>query len=151
MRKEESASSWGCELKFYTIAAYPSCILSASSWGCELKCRIHGTCFDDFLSASSWGCELKYFVGHGCKCNIDVSLFMRLWVEIFARSIIYFASPGQPLHEAVSWNVTRFERNWQHLRSASSWGCELKSQGINKRPIDKMSASSWGCELKWSW
>ena len=78
-------------------------ILSASSWGCELKYSVQPFLCRKWLSASSWGCELKYsgnglnFIGesqplreavswnssgqcsHGSQ---NVSLFVRLWVEI---------------------------------------------------------------------
>ena len=54
-------------------------------------------------SASSWGCELKYYslIITG-KC-FTVSLFVRLWVEMYDRG----------------WNDAL-------EKSASSWGCELK-------------------------
>ena len=99
-----SASSWGCELKFLKIIQISIAFLSASSWGCELKCFAH--CCFSFLcrqplreavswnattpaalevlpsSASSWGCELKYKVTDETQSRYDVSLFVRLWVEI---------------------------------------------------------------------
>ena len=122
--KLPSASSWGCELKFFDVCGGLRGWLSASSWGCELK-LIHFTrkrvvkVVSLFVrlwvemqdvwrtvyrtrSASSWGCELK--------CNF---LITSPW------------SPGQPLREAVSWNIisrhiTEFGES-QPLREAVSW------------------------------
>ena len=77
------------------------------------------------LSASSWGCELKYNNKSAISATDNVSLFVRLWVEI--------------PHARTSNNSSM---------SASSWGCELKcirSSGIH---FCHRSASSWGCELK---
>ena len=119
-----SASSWGCELKCPWGIHALRLSQSASSWGCELKCvwPLLGCSLD--TSASSWGCELKYTE-----------------IGIFDEYI------GQPLREAVSWNisitlevpgrlVSLFVRLWVEIKihitiefifmSASSWGCELK-------------------------
>ena len=99
---------------------------------------------------------------------------------------------SQPLREAVSWNVWNCititddtvslfvrlwveiqisGRQWCRIRSASSWGCELKWPDIvpvfwrilvslfvrlwveilkqKLKSHMRQSASSWGCELKW--
>ena len=98
-------------------------------------------------SASSWGCELKYYFSdvqrtYTCqplreavswnrnnsvlRKQIRVSLFVRLWVEIY-------------LQTNMSLNTL----------SASSWGCELKYSIPLFQKEKRKSASSWGCELKW--
>ena len=122
---------------------------SASSWGCELKYLNYSHRLLWSPSASSWGCELKYTCDNSTDHPINVSLFVRLWVEI--------------LHPP---------KNYSLSASASSWGCELKSlfhlllqppgivslfvrlwvemnMTISGSMIN-MSASSWGCELKYS-
>ena len=98
-----SASSWGCELKWRGSYGTYHDQSSASSWGCELKfptIRIILACFQ---SASSWGCELKFRSADRDDCVREVSLFVRLWVEI---------------------EQIRLYTVW--MMSASSWGCELK-------------------------
>ena len=77
--------------------------MSASSWGCELKYCVLDFFRRDFTSASSWGCELKYRQSDIIPHSQLVSLFVRLWVEIYISISLYVIS-----------------------RSASSWGCELK-------------------------
>ena len=78
---------------------------------------------------------------------------------------------SQPLREAVSWNkiclkkaepnqVSLFVRLWVEIfrifetdcmvKSASSWGCELKCVILPSRINVTWSASSWGCELKYA-
>ena len=164
-----SASSWGCELKFQTGKILPKChcqpLREAVSWNFDrshnaqnVTCQplreavswnntIPNSSLIASTSASSWGCELKYRVicpfWHGCF----VSLFVRLWVEM--------------------WIYLPFS---QTIKSASSWGCELKwnqssqCQWMHRQPlreavswntcssynldIASLSASSWGCELK---
>ena len=101
----------------------------------------------------------------------QVSLFVRLWVEIYPAAGIVRATYSQPLREAVSWNsfkvpvplipvtVSLFVRLWvemwmwkeeihhqccQPLREAVSWNTENRIT----QPLPKLSASSWGCELK---
>ena len=56
--------------------------LSASSWGCELKYYYFVQKFSQNRSASSWGCELKYIINNAQIAAYIVSLFVRLWVEI---------------------------------------------------------------------
>ena len=165
----QSASSWGCELKYQLPAAsflpeYGQPLreavswnvledeyeingsTSASSWGCELKLQncagatpekgqplreavswnlcssVRGTA--GILSASSWGCELKYL----------------------ACDLCYFHS-CQPLREAVSWNVR--ESNWWRYTYVSLF-VRLWVEMLNscKNQSWLRSASSWGCELK---
>ena len=76
---------------------------SASSWGCELKCLLPWatvwTNSQPLREAVSWNESVKKKLSDGN----DVSLFVRLWVEI--------------------WTLLRTETEHQ---SASSWGCELK-------------------------
>ena len=99
-----------------------------------------------------------------------VSLFVRLWVENLFRCSKWMNWTRQPLREAVSWktdgvqiilnlvNVSLFVRLWVEkqspdrapigARSASSWGCELKTDCRGTDTQYNQSASSWGCELK---
>ena len=147
VRELQSASSWGCELKYKYETGVITNIPSASSWGCELKwiwCFRFLRCLRQPLrEAVSWNsiCSVseKYY---------SVSLFVRLWVEIFSMS--------------------KFAEN---ISSASSWGCELKYdfscyadnqtcvslfvrlwveivRQSHLPPRQWPSASSWGCELK---
>ena len=100
---DQSASLWGCELKYsindFTLLEKRS----ASLWGCELKYEWLGIRSEGQMSASLWGCELKYFRGRETECRRNVSLLVRLWVEIC---------------ENGGWLVM--------AKSASLWGCELK-------------------------
>ena len=57
---------------------------SASSWGCELKWKTDKKVLGGTVSASSWGCELKW-----------------------ENDIIKYHFRGQPLREAVSWNICK--------------------------------------------
>ena len=99
-------------------------------------------------SASLWGCELKYSEPQHYQQQRQVSLLVRLWVEMLC---------------GVSWLPS-------HQRSASLWGCELKwnnqlwslsetgqppceavswnDQGFINAVTRRTSASLWGCELK---
>ena len=99
------------------------------------------------MSASSWGCELKY------DCNIFTA-----WIhgqplrEAVSWNILLvllgYSCNRQPLREAVSWNIQSISiRGWvygQPLREAVSWNT------IVAFPLADVvsSASSWGCELK---
>ena len=190
---DKSASSWGCELKYLMRSWCSLLISSASSWGCELKCLYHvllGRCArrQPLREAVSWNviadvaCVPEEFVSLFVRLWVEmrsllripleslVSLFVRLWVEIVFPGIHPFRIGGQPLREAVSWNIQgpRYYR-WR-FSSASSWGCELKSPltcndlvsycvSLFVRLWVEMvywrawkwagrSASSWGCELK---
>ena len=164
-----STSSWGRELKCYTVTAEHRFHSSTSSWGRELKCfrKIHlpqlkrrplrevvswnandTPCADRlYMSTSSWGRELKCHQFRLSSIASRVDLFVRSWVEI---SFVVFKG--------------------KLLRSTSSWGRELKfnSKGVfgyyfgrplcevvswnNTTPIyfgqKHMSTSSWGRELK---
>ena len=77
-----SASLWGCELKCWRIESTIFCVPSASLWGCELKYVKTSDIPVVVGSASLWGCELKYVCRQVGLTSEDVSLFMRLWVEI---------------------------------------------------------------------
>ena len=101
----------------------------------------------------------------------DVSLFVRLWVEINPFYEKESRESRQPLREAVSWNGWNAFTTSMGIASASSWGCELKCRSYRgvKRPrrqplreavswnvyliiivhCSDSSASSWGCELKY--
>ena len=115
------AVSWNA----FRANSFPSVGQSASSWGCELKYHFHKTLRLPRTSASSWGCELKYeWIGRPCTFCY-VSLFVRLWVEINRgrKGIIITMS-------ASSWGCEL--KYYSHqvflcvILSASSWGCELK-------------------------
>ena len=144
-----SASSWGCELKFpveltdsHTINRQP--LREAVSWNIILIPVITMSS----LSASSWGCELKYYGFEDFVRFRNVSLFVRLWVEIIP-----------PMMPPVPVIVSLFVRLWvemtgwwmdcRQMKSASSWGCELKYMAAKANLIMSKSASSWGCELKY--
>ena len=123
-----SASSWGCELKYKGLWVFSVVVLSASSWGCELKCQFSTN-------------------PHAVP---GVSLFVRLWVEMWlSGSAVCWPSSAsswgcelkcvhhhsrkagycQPLREAVSWNNGGKIQYVRYPMSASSWGCELKYPG----------------------
>ena len=121
------------------------------------------------MSASSWGCELKYaqlffwLSAHGQPLREAVSWNITDWRQTGWQQ-------SQPLREAVSWNVVTEGNYGNAVKSASSWGCELKSYAdkvydgsyfvslfvrlwveIRSRYSPHRwspSASSWGCELK---
>ena len=78
----QSASLWGCELKYWKVKIVLRRIQSASLWGCELKWYDRKPNFIDNLSASLWGCELK------------------LRIVFYTLHML----SGQPPCEAVSWN-----------------------------------------------
>ena len=100
-----SASSWGCELKYrlrpHYNHAFCQPLREAVSWnnvvyfvispflGQPLREAVSWNMIRAFLrcdqsvSASSWGCELKYAKRHIVRCSRAVSLFVRLWVEIY--------------------------------------------------------------------
>ena len=146
--KLPSASSWGCELKYFSDCHLSLPPLSASSWGCELKyCLGIILCFD-VRSASSWGCELKYHPDEMCRSNLSQPLREAVsWNSSSSSTTRRMES--QPLREAVSWNAMCLEQMEEDGLSASSWGCELKCTPIHKYITSLLSASSWGCELKY--
>ena len=167
---KRSASSWGCELKYHsrcsTVFHRRQPLREAVSWNFWEERRFRPErsqplreavswnnniqflmCYW-ILSASSWGCELKCQFSTNPHAVPGVSLFVRLWVEMWLSG------------SAVCWPS-----------SASSWGCELKCAkflyGFNGIIVSLFvrlwveissincfysiiwtSASSWGCELK---
>ena len=106
-------------------------------------------CVHRFLSsASSWGCELK---------SVSVRLYKR-------------KPAGQPLREAVSWNVSPvyvfsvepvslFVRLWVEITLDSKYRLKNTVSLFVRLWVEMQinvteymiisSASSWGCELKW--
>ena len=138
------AVSWNNE---YTQKATPA-DKSASSWGCELKCKYGIVFFRQSLSASSWGCELKYESNQNSLVQSPVSLFVRLWVEISSHTPNNRILSCQPLREAVSWNTKSLVKcgkaSSQPLREAVSWNSTI----TKAKQLEMRSASSWGCELK---
>ena len=102
-----------------------------------------------FRSASLWGCELKYGTdNYNCKSS-DVSLLVRLWVEI-SKTVDVFGCCLVSLLVRL-WVEIYFRLcswlcdNW----SASLWGCELKCPPRTYTKQTCVSASLWGCELKY--
>ena len=100
--------------------------LSASLWGCELKWKRLFSWRFRYGSASLWGCELKSAYINSYAPGCDVSLLVRLWVEIEQLAI-----------------------DEQSKQSASLWGCELKWWSPGHDSESWWSASLWGCELKY--
>ena len=98
-----SASLWGCELKYVGDRSapfkycQPPC--EAVSWNVllPLLLLLWNT------SASLWGCELKYYSKLKGRI-IEVSLLVRLWVEISTMDPVSISLTRQPPCEAVSWN-----------------------------------------------
>ena len=104
-------------------------------------------CWSHWKSASLWGCELKYvknlttrvmpgqppceavswnfLLKKGSWQTAQVSLLVRLWVEI-----------------------TLMKHKKTETGSASLWGCELKCFRNRYLTTSVLSASLWGCELK---
>ena len=123
---EKSASLWGCELKLKRSGLYWIFHQSASLWGCELKYFWHMAvklrrCCQPPCEAVSWNIFVIAFCNQvqsqppceavswniSCMEKIheeNVSLLVRLWVEIFILFIKLFKTTGQPPCEAVSWN-----------------------------------------------
>ena len=124
-----------------------------------------------FRSASLWGCELKYGTdNYNCKSS-DVSLLVRLWVEI-SKTVDVFGCCLVSLlvrlwvemfcvvlSNGMSW-VSLLVRLWVEIvfafmcsitlfQSASLWGCELKCACTHVYRGTLPSASLWGCELKY--
>ena len=121
-----SASSWGCELKWFMGRIPQFGSRSASSWGCELKYYENYT--GSIAGAVSlfvrlW-VEIKLFLRH--ILLLTVSLFVRLWVEMCEVLPLAHSCKRQPLREAVSWNTPNSSIPTLAPPSASSWGCELK-------------------------
>ena len=101
----------------------------------------------------------------------DVSLLVRLWVEMSWAFSWGSVLSRQPPCEAVSWNtlnrrrrslqvVSLLVRLWVEMSimslfmvfpmpSASLWGCELKCLQFFRSVMPCRSASLWGCELKY--
>ena len=122
-------------------------VVSASLWGCELK---YSTVLYRYTGWSQPPCEAVSwnFNTGGCDENRNVSLLVRLWVEIYGVSKILKNKQGQPPCEAVSWNVlgnkTAGRINRQPPCEAVSWN---NSVAVSEITVCK-SASLWGCELK---
>ena len=164
-----SASLWGCELKFdclfaelplisqppceavswnmANVTTYTTRAKSASLWGCELKFLSFFTGEEYGLSASLWGCELK-LSELGFRTVSEVSLLVRLWVEISGRL-------RKQVPESLSASLWGCELKWviliymlMNILSASLWGCELKCTYVCTFSQKVKSASLWGCELK---
>ena len=100
-----------------------------------------------FSSASLWGCELKYYRFQPVRCMLRQPPCEAVsWntLSYFSTKIFF----RQPPCEAVSWNGYFMESGECLFKSASLWGCELKSSTLYYHRRIKTSASLWGCELK---
>ena len=120
---------------------------SASSWGCELKywvwvwaCRIWQS--QPLREAVSWNVCLPG--------NMWIYLCQPLreavsWNEDLLKA--YTKVQSQPLREAVSWNIKNSIVNSIILVSlfVRLW-VEIDTMNVPRRMVS--SASSWGCELK---
>ena len=152
LNTSSSASLWGCELKYnkkyfrWKSNSQPPCEAvswngldfgfeesynaSASLWGCELKYCTTITIPVEFSSASLWGCELK-LASLGIKPPTqNVSLLVRLWVEMPFLSGNQYLYQCQPPCEAVSWNISFLESSTDMFRQppceAVSWNSGVK-------------------------
>ena len=99
----QSASLWGCELKWIWLWIRTGSCRSASLWGCELK------------SIGFWVTVLV--LGQPPCEAVSWNRYMDD-IVIFAKS--------QPPCEAVSWNIYMKLTIDSGYMSASLWGCELK-------------------------
>ena len=133
---------------FWSIHSINAGYSSASSWGCELKCPDTSPSQPPDTSASSWGCELKFYYITIASWRRDGQPLREAvsWNIRCSKCVIIKLS--QPLREAVSWNGICVELWIDFLMSASSWGCELKYYPSSTALSSVQSASSWGCELK---
>ena len=119
----------------------------AVSWNTLAKKSLRDIVCQPLREAVSWNTDSPY---DRMACG-NVSLFVRLWVEIYIclKSIRIVFS--QPLREAVSWNgyaaMVESANARQPLREAVSWN----SNRLHIREVEDESASSWGCELKCYW
>ena len=142
--------------------------MSASLWGCELKCKLTWFWCIRRWSASLWGCELKYcFIRifkritsqPPCEAvswnkepisevyKIEVSLLVRLWVEIVVRRIILFGAIVSLLVrlwvEIWPVGVWRFWWNRQPPCEAVSWNDASCIPGCKRYSQPPCEAVSW--------
>ena len=153
-RKEvPSASSWGCELKCYdTVVRYlrnpvslfvrlwvemlwyrrslssEPCqpLREAVSWNANNVLSVIYQCSQPLREAVSWNASKPISL----SAPANVSLFVRLWVEIIMYFQTFIPKLRQPLREAVSWNIFCRHGIKTGTGSASSWGCELKYPAV---------------------
>ena len=137
------AVSWNMSIPNGTDEEMPS----ASSWGCELKytSSTNETSVkrQPPREAVSWNMTI-WKPAH----LLPVSLLVRLWVEMDQTQVFFVAATCQPPREAVSWNslsqpviqlsiVSLLVRLWVEI-----------SEPVRANTVQESSASSWGCELK---
>ena len=124
-----SASSWGCELKCWKRISLRRSIpvsLFVRLW-VEIpwnRWRISKAKRQPLREAVSWNlnvvnvhhvCDVSLFVRLWVEIDWKiknasmqfVSLFVRLWVEIIMLRLLLKPETGQPLREAVSWNILK--------------------------------------------
>ena len=97
----------------------------AVSWNNPGSSVFGRTCCQPLREAVSWN-GLQFRTPYR---NQEVSLFVRLWVEILLAARVIRWLPCQPLREAVSWNVNHpgqiIHERRQPLREAVSWNAFL--------------------------
>ena len=86
-----------------------------------------------FQSASSWGCELKWesVLPPVFQYRQPPREAVSWNLEVREEELLFYR---QPPREAVSWNSTNVPVSYDMIKSASSWGCELK-WWICKQPV----------------
>ena len=84
-----------------------------------------------------------------CKDELEVILFVRMWVEIYMWMTFRYFQSCHPLREDVSWNMQRATVSEEELRVilfVRMW-VEILYPPASRKWYS-MSSSSWGCELK---
>ena len=121
---------------------------SASLWGCELKClkvNLSYLVSNVSLLVRLW---VEMLNQSSTSPPVIVSLLVRLWVEILISFLLF-----------RKWFVSLLVRLWVEISSHTPNNrilscqppCEAVSWNIqysNKIPVFILSASLWGCELK---
>ena len=166
-----SASLWGCELKYVNSTIHvintgqPPC--EAVSWNVKLYEIVRLFHSQPPCEAVSWNVFLRplnlaLYGQPPCEAvswnfsdantveSVEVSLLVRLWVEILLNT-----------QGKCRYSVSLLVRLWVEILpaaeftvrvpSASLWGCELKCWNVCSIHFSTLSASLWGCELKSPW
>ena len=149
MVEESSASSWGCELKFWWK------IKMSYQQAVSLFVRLWVEISFNKCNELLWSCQplreaVSWNTTAGFKGSDEYRQPLREAVSwnIFTMMML-FRKNCQPLREAVSWNSDLFTAlcypACQPLREAVSWNA-FSGFPVFER---SKSASSWGCELKY--
>ena len=165
-----SASSWGCELKWLYLSQnlmlYCQPLREAVSWNVPVAAKANGGIGQPLREAVSWNVMIV-----SDRLLINVSLFVRLWVEInfpfriygelqvslFVRLWVEISTVNSQLQQFV---VSLFVRLWVEITAINGtapttdvslfvrlW-VEMCSVAQHHGAV--VSASSWGCELKYT-